>query len=319
MTLPSSKFSLRRKLVVALFLISAPCTLLAKETSKENRSALPWSTVFQGESKFQQIVAKAQKEQWRNRPLGEGTVLAARALLGTPYVNFTLEVDDRIEHPVVHLNAMDCWTFYENALALARLMKVQQPPYRPVDLLRMIELERYRNGRCDGTYLSRMHHLEEVFSDNQRRDLAENVTRALPGAERIKRHVTEMTDQWQSYRYLRHDPRLRKQMAKIEKKVSRLEVYHIPKDRVRQIEGLLKDGDICAITTYLPFQYTSHVGLIMRLRGRAYFMHATSSRDKGRCTVLDQPIATYLKESSMHAGVIICRPREIPPSIWLKK
>ncbi len=293
-----------------------PLGMFGAEAEKSKK--LPFSTVFQGETKFQAMVKKAQAERWQDRPLGQRTVLAARALLGTRYVNFTLEVDDHIENPVVNLNAMDCWTFYENALGFARMLREKPGPYRPDDLLRMVELERYRNGKCDGSYLSRMHHLEEVFADNERRGLAENITRRLPGAVRLRKEVTEMTEQWQSYRYLKANPGLLQPMAKIEKKVSSLPVHHVPKHRVREVEALLQDGDICAITTTLPFQYTCHVGLIMRLRGRAYFMHATSSRDKGRCTVMDKPITEYLRENPSHAGIVICRPQELPAKV-LKK
>lgn len=273
---------------------------------------LPMKTVFQGEEKFRAIVKKAESENWRARPIGERTSLAARSLLGTPYVNYTLEVHDRVENPVVNLNAMDCWTFYENALGIARMLAHKPAPYSPGDLIHMVEIERYRNGRCDGSYLSRMHHLEEVFYDNQRRGLAENLSPRLPGAERMRRQIQEMTVQWKSYRYLKNNPALLTPMAEIEKKVSALPVYHVPKDKVLSAERYLAEGDVCAITTHSPHQYTSHVGLIMRHQGRAHFVHATSSKDKGRRTIFDKPITDYLAENAKHAGMIICRPKDLP-------
>ena len=61
------------------------------------------------------------------------------------------------------------------------------------------------------------------------------------------------------------------------------------------------------------------VGLIVRPKGRAYFTHATSDRGKGRMTIIDRPISDYLKGSSKHAGIVICRPFDIPPSpLWKK-
>lgn len=280
---------------------------------------LPMSTVFQGESKFHAIVAKAERENWRNLPLGERTIRVAREMVGTPYVNYTLEVDDRIESPVVNLKGMDCWTYYENALAIARMLRYKPGPYKPVDMLHMVEVERYRNGVCTGNYLSRMHHLEEVFYDNQRRGYAVNITSRLPGAERLQRQIQEMTVQWKSYRYLRSNPSLIEPMGKIEAQVSKLPVYHIPKSKVRAIEGYLQNGDICAITTNWHSGYTSHVGLIVKLNNRAYFTHATSDRDKGRMTIIDRPITDYLNQSSKHAGIVICRPADLPPSpLWQK-
>ncbi len=280
---------------------------------------LPPGTVFKGESKFHAIVAKAGRQNWRKLPLGERTLMVAREMLGTPYVNYTLEVDDRIESPVVDFTGMDCWTFYENALAIARMIHYKPGPYRPQDMLHMIEIERYRNGVCNGSYLSRMHHLEEVFHDNQRRGLATNITPRLPGAERLRREIREMTVQWKNYRYLRSDPRLIEPMGRVEAWVSRLPVYHIPRSRVRAVEDHLQNGDICAITTQWHSGYTSHVGLIIRLKGRAYFMHATSDRSKGRKCIVDRPITDYLNDSTKHAGIIICRPHDLAPSpLWQK-
>ncbi len=280
---------------------------------------LPMGVVFQGESKFHAVIAKAERENWRALPIGERTVRVARELIGTPYVNYTLEVDDRIESPVVNLKGLDCWTYYENSLAIARMLRYKPGPYKANDMLKMVEIERYRNGICTGSYLSRMHHLEEVFADNQRRGYAQNITSRIPGAERLQREIREMTVQWKNYRYLKSNPSLIEPMGKIEAQVSKFPVYHVPKSKVRAAENYLKDGDVCAITTNDTFGYTSHVGLIVRLNKRAYFMHATSDRDKGRMTVIDRPITDYLSGASKHAGIIICRPNDVPPSpLWQK-
>lgn len=293
------------------------CALAQTPVPPLNPPRLPLSVVFQGESKFHAIVAKAERENWRKLPLSERTIRAAREMIGTPYVNYTLEVHDTIESPVVNFKGMDCWTYYENALAIARMLRYKPGPYKPQDMLQMIEIERYRKGICTGNYLSRMHHLEEVFHDNQRRGYATNITSRIPGAAKISREIREMTVQWKNYRYLRSNPSLIEPMGKIEAQVSNLPVYHVPKAHVRNAEKYLQNGDICAITSNGRFGYTTHVGLIIRLQDRAYFTHATSDRDKGRMVILDQPITDYLNESSKHAGMIICRPVDVPPSsLW---
>lgn len=280
---------------------------------------LPLSTVFKGEAKFQAIVAKAEREGWRKLPIGERTARVAREMVGTPYTSYSLEVDDKIESPVVNMSGMDCWTYYENALAISRMLAYKPGPYKPEDMLQMVELERYRDGRCTGNYLSRMHQLEEVFSDNQRRGYAVNITSRIPGAARLQREIHEMTVQWKNYRYLKNNPSLIEPMGRIEAQVSKLPVCHIPKEKVYDSEKYLQNGDICAITSTEKDEYTSHVGMIIRLNGRAYFTHATSDHDKGRMIIVDRPITDYLKGSSTHAGIIICRPFDIPPStLWLK-
>lgn len=275
---------------------------------------LPLSTVFNGDSKFYAIIAKAERENWRSLPIGDRTVHVARELTGSPYVNYSLEVDNHIESPVANLNAMDCWTFYENSLAISRLLNFKLGPYHPDEMLHMIEIERYRNGVCTGNYLSRMHQLEEVFYDNEQRGYSTNITPRLPGAVRLKRHINEMTKQWRNYRYLKNNPSLIAPMGKIEARVSKLPVYHIPKDKIRNVEGYLQNGDICAITSYDHDAYTSHVGLIVKINGRAYFTHATSDRNKGRMTIIDRPITDYVNGKSKHAGIIISRPFDLPSS-----
>lgn len=305
------------RLTLALAAGSQTAALAQKPVPPSVGPRLPLATVFQGDSKFQAIIAKAERENWRKLPLGERTVRIARELVGTPYTNYSLEVDDRIESPVANLKAMDCWTYYENSLALARMLRYQPAPYHAQDLLHMIEIERYRNGVCTGSYLSRMHHLEEVFHDNQRRGYATNITSSIPGAERLHRVIHEMTVQWKDYRYLRANPSLIAPMAKIEEQVSDLPVYHVPKTKVRNAEKYLQNGDICAITTAESGGYTSHVGMIVRVQDRAYFSHATSDRDKGRKVIIDRPITDYLNGAAKHAGIIICRPNELPPSpLW---
>ena len=303
--------------LLAVAALANSTALAQKAVPPPSSPRLPLATVFQGESKFHAIVAKAERENWRKLPLGERTIRVARELVGTPYVNYTLEVDDRTESPVANLKGMDCWTYYENSLALARMLRYKPAPYKPQDLLHMMEIERYRGGVCTGSYLSRMHHLEEVFHDNQRRGYATNITSRIPGAQRIQREIKEMTVQWKAYRYLRSNPSLIAPMGKIEAQVSDLPVYHVPKSKVRNAEKYLQNGDICAITTNDPGGYTSHVGLIIRLQDRAYFAHATSDTDKGRMTVIDRPIADYVNGASKHAGIIICRPNDVPQSpLW---
>ncbi len=306
-------------------LVAAACTLAVPALAQNamhsvtppSKPRLPMSVVFRGEAKFHALVAKAERENWRKLPLGERTMRVARELVGIPYVNFTLEVDDRIESPVVNFEGMDCWTFYETSLGFARMLTYKPAPYKPEDLLHMVEIERYRNGTCTGSYLSRMHHLEEVFHDNQRRGLAENITPRLPGSDRLQREIREMTVQWKSYRYLRNNRSLIEPMGRIEAQVSKLPVHHVPKANVRSIEKYLMNGDVCAITTNWKYGYTSHVGLILQVNGRAHFVHATSDRDKGRMTIIDKPITDYLNGNSKQAGIIICRPKDLPPSpLW---
>jgi len=273
-------------------------------------SQLPLSTTFKGTAKFNRLVAQAQEENWRALPIGERTARVGTALLGTPYVNYTLEIDDRIEAPSVNLNGVDCWTFYEISLAFARMIKHKPIGATPQDLLNWIEVERYRGGHCTGSYLSRMHFLEEVFADNSRRGLSTNPTQSLGGV-RIKRNITEMTSAWRDYRYLKANPSLLPGMAEIQRRVSALTVYYIPSSRVAATEKYLRSGDIIAIVSADKSGYTSHVGMAVKRPDGIHFMHATSQRSRGRKAILDDRISQYLKRSSDHIGIIVYRPFDV--------
>lgn len=271
---------------------------------------LPLSTVFKGKDKFDRLVAQAIRENWRALPIGERTATVGRALLGTPYVNYTLEIDDHIESPSVNFNGLDCWTFYEVSLAFARMLKVKDGDYRPEDLLALIELERYRDGHCTGSFLSRMHFLEEVFANNGARGLSINPTKEMGGVP-LHRNITEMTSAWRSYRYLRNNPGLLPDMAKIQERVSILPVYHIPRSKLAAAEKYIQTGDIIAITSRDKSGYTSHVGMAVRTPTGVRFMHATSRRSAGRKVILDGTIASYLDRSSDHIGIIVYRPLDV--------
>ena len=297
--------------VVAWILLSALSTpAIAAVLIPEYQPRLPFSTVFKGKDKFDKLVAQAMREDWRSLPIGERTAQVGKALLGTPYVNYTLEIDDRIESPSVNFNGMDCWTYYEISLAFARMLRVKESGYRSEDLLALIELERYRDGHCTGSYLSRMHFLEEVFANNGARGISVNPTSQMGGV-RLSRNITEMTAAWKSYRYLRTNPGLLPAMARIQDQVSALPVYHIPRNKVAAAERLIQTGDIIAITCADKSGYTSHVGIAVRKADGVHFMHATSRRDMGRKMILDGRISDYLKRSSDNYGIIVYRPLDI--------
>ena len=137
---------------------------------------LPLDTVFRGRTTFDRLVALAERENWRALPIGERTARVGLALAGTPYTGYTLEIDDRVESPSVNFFGLDCWTFFEISLGFARMLHAKEPPYEPADLLALVEMDRYRNGVCTGEYLSRLHFLEDLFYDNEKRGLLTNIT-----------------------------------------------------------------------------------------------------------------------------------------------
>jgi hypothetical protein len=274
-------------------------------------ASLPFSTVFKGEPIFDLLVRRAEQDGWRSRPLGERMVLVGKALLGTPYRSFTLEIDDHIEAPSVDFLGMDCWTFYEIALAFSRMLELKPSGYTPEDLLSMIELDRYRGGHCNGLFTSRLHFLEDWIYDNQRRGLVKNMTVSLGGVPMRGRYLNEMSKYWRSSRYLRNNPSLVPVIRNMEETVSSRPVYHIPRDRVAAIEPNIHSGDIICITGRGPEGFTEHVGIAYRDGvGVLHFMHA--SKDEHQ-VMIDVALHQYVYRYRKFAGIMVVRPLDLSP------
>ena len=268
--------------------------------------ALPVDTVFKGNPKFASLVAQA--DAWKSLPIGERTAAVGHALVGTPYKSFTLDIDDRVEAPSVNLTGLDCWTFFETSLAFARMLDEPKENWTPQTMLKYIEKDRYRGGNCDGSYLSRLHYLEDWFADNNQRGLVQDLTRTLGGV-RVNNVANEMTINWRGYRYMRNNPDLRTGIRQMEARVDNMTMYHIPKSKVAAIESKLKSGDIIGITTKDPGGIgTSHVGLAYRSSdGVLHFMHASSPRNYGK-VVVDSRLKDYLNRYKTDAGILVARP-----------
>jgi len=289
-----------------LLLFAAGLALVAPGAAQAENFGLPFETVFKGRERFNALIA--QGEKWKGLPIGERTATVGRALVGTPYKSYTLEIDDRIEAPSVNFNGLDCWTFFEVSLAFARMLDEPREQWTPQTFLKKIELDRYRGGECNGSYLARLHYLEDWLHDNDRRGLVKDLTRDLGGI-RGAHAAREMTVGWRGYRYMRNNPDLRRGIAQMEARVGSEPLYYIPKSKVPGIEGKLQTGDVIGICSHDGRLIgTSHVGLAYRTSdGVLRFMHASSPRNYGK-VVVDQRLSGYLNEFRSHAGILVARP-----------
>ncbi len=270
---------------------------------------LPMDVCFKGEERFYKLVEKLKPhaEHLRATPVGERLAYVARWLVGTPYKGFTLEIHDRIECPSCNFEALDCWTFFEAALAFARMAELPVEQWTPQSLIKYIELDRYWGGECTGSYLSRLHYLEDWLHDNARRGLIQDLTRTL-GGKGVPNSATEMTNNWKSYRYMRNNPELRAGIAKLEARLRKQPLIMIPKDQVPRIESQIKTGDIIGIISHDGRAFgTSHVGIALRKEGVLRFMHASAPSNHGK-VVIDSRLSDYLRKFSRHAGILVGRP-----------
>ena len=287
-------------LILVLGLVALPISLQASTKS------LPFSTVFKGTKQFNALVAQA--DAWKGLPIGERVAAVGRAMAGTRYKSYTLEIDDHVEAPSVNLSGLDCWTFFESALAFARMLDEPKENWTPETMLKYIELDRYRGGQCTGSYLSRLHYLEDWLHDNDRRGMVKDLTRELGGIP-ADHDAVEMSRGWRSYRYMRKNPDLRAGIAQMEARVASEPFYYIPKSQVAGIESKLQSGDIIGICAH-DGRYigTAHVGLACRSNdGVLHFMHASAPHNYNK-VVLDQRLSDYLYHFHSDAGIIVGRP-----------
>src|SRR5437899_11967974 len=237
---------------------------------------LPKRSVVKGQDRFEELVIRGKGENWKTLPIGERTAAVGQAMVGTPYRSFTLEIDNRVESPSVNFTVLDCWTFFETALAFARMLDEPETDWTPAQLLRYIEIDRYRHADCTGEYLSRLPYPEGCLSDNDRRGLVTDLTRSLGGVQ-VQHSAGEMTNGWRHYRYLVHNRGLLRPLAEMEAEVSSRPLYEIPKRRVAAVESRLRSGDIIGIVSRdgraTSLRATSHVRLALRTSdGTLHFM-----------------------------------------------
>jgi hypothetical protein len=293
---------LLRPLTAACLLL---CATLSTAQSKTATATLPFDTVFKGRKKFDALVAQADK--WKDLPIGQRVAEVGRALTGTPYKSYTLEIDNHIEAPSVNFIGLDCWTFFETSLAFARMLDEPKENWTPQTMLKYIELDRYRGGSCSG-YLSRLHYLEDWLRDNERRGLLSDRTRDLGGVS-APHDAVEMTRNWKGYRYMRNNPDLRAGIKSMEARVASEPFYYIPKSQVAAIEPRIQSGDVIAICSHDGRVIgTSHVGLAYRgSDGVLHFMHASAPHNYGK-VVVDQRLSDYLYHFRSDAGIMVGRP-----------
>ena len=227
------------------------------------------------------------RRNWRSLPIGQRTAAVGQALVGTRYKHFTLEIDNRIEAPSANLTGMDCWTFFEISLAFARMLDEPDSNWSPETMLHYIELDRYRDGECNGEYLSRLHYLEDWLYDNNRRGLVTDLTREL-GGKSVPHSAREMSQGWRHYRYLAANRALLGPLGRMEADVSSRPLYQIPESHVAKIEPKLQSGDIIGIVSRDRggLYSTSHVGLALRTSdGVLHFMHASAPNNYGKVVI----------------------------------
>lgn len=236
-------------------------------------------------------------------PMGDLVLKIGMNFLNTPYVAKTLD-KAKEEKLVVNLHQLDCTTFAENCLALAKTVKSGKPDSK--QFCSELEKIRYRDGKMDG-YASRLHYFCEWISDNESKHIVQSMAEKMGGKE-LPISLNYMSTHPQEYPQLINDPATTALIKAIEEKVSARKHFYIPASQFESIENQVKDGDIVTLTTNIPGIDVSHVGILFKKEGRVYLLHASSAIQK--VVVSTEPFAQYLAKSKKTTGVMIARPVE---------
>jgi len=251
-------------------------------------------------SKFQLAVNKNLAE----KPMGDIIVEVGKSFIGTDYLSHGLEKDGD-EQLVINLTGLDCTTFLENSLVLARCIKNSKTSFE--DYMNELQLIRYRDGVID-QYPSRLHYFADWIYDNAKKGIVDNVTEEI-GGKKIKFKLDFMSTHPESYKHLRDNPDFIPIIKKQEKEISCREYYFIPKEELKSKEQLINNGDLIAITTTVEGLDIGHIGIAVNMDdGKIHLLHAPTENTKVQIT--EQPLSDYLMKYKRHSGVIVLRAAE---------
>ncbi len=269
------------------------------------------SGIVKNEKTLLKIEKRAKAERWENLPIGEVIGKVAKELEGTPYVANTLDESADEEVPLVDMNALDCVTFFETSMDLARAIKKKH--VSKTALLNEIRYTRYRDGNV-GDYTTRLHYTTDWLVDNEAKHVVQ-ILADLPGAEPFKQKVDFMTTHPSSYKQLAAHPEFIEKLKSFEANINKRSLKFIPVEKVSAIEPLLKTGDIIGLCTNIKGLDITHTGIIYRdIDGKPHFMDASSRKSTMKVVIEPLPIGEMLtqnqKRSATLTGIMVARPLE---------
>ncbi|HVN47716.1 MAG TPA: N-acetylmuramoyl-L-alanine amidase-like domain-containing protein [Bacteroidota bacterium] len=264
------------------------------------QSADPNEIIFKQKMKF------AVSLKLQEKPMGEVMTQIGKSFLGTKYTAHTIEASGE-EHLIVDLQTVDCVTFYENTLVLARCIKQGLTTFG--DFKKELQFVRYRSGVIDG-YPSRLHYTSDYFYDNEKKGVLKDITHEIGGVP-YRKTIDFMSTHADVYPKLKEFPDDVKKMRAFEDSINYRKLYHIPKANIKAIASKIHDGDIIAITTTNNGLDCKHTGIAVWVDGTLRLMHAPLPGSQVQIT--SYPLWEYLSRVKDDAGIMVARPMEIAP------
>lgn len=287
-----------------LFLFSLFFLIQACAQNRKTETSSPTTEISYTEKDaeiFADILSKYKDES--DKPIATLIPELGKYFLGQEYVAHTLEVNEE-EKLIVNLRELDCTTYAENLLALARTIKSENQSFE--QFAKEIEKIRYRDGKRD-EYPSRLHYFSDWIYNNKENDLV--TTPADSFGNPFPNKVSFMSNNPDSYKHLKNNPDYVSVIEQQEKEINEKSYFFIPKENIAEYEHLLKEGDIIGLTTSISGLDVAHVGVLVEQDGKLHLLHASQSKLK--VEISDEPISSFLKPESKNTGIMIARPVEI--------
>ena len=245
--------------------------------------------------------------------IGDLVARIGETFVGTPYAPYTLEAPGE-EGLVIELEELDCVTFVENVLALARFVQTAPNDLNLADVggrerdvfSGILEDIRYRGGELD-EYPSRLHYFSEWISDNDAMGLMRDVSQELGGVADDE-PIDFMTTHSDAYRQLGEDPAFLTELKMVEARLNSEPRYYIPEDRIAGVEEGIQDGDIIAATSTVAGLDIAHTGIALWRDGRLHLLHAPLVG--GVVQISEAPLAERIQRIRGQDGVMVARPLE---------
>ena len=233
-------------------------------------------------------------------PVQDLIVNAGMFLLNSTYAEHTLEHEP--EMAVINLREMDCTTFIENCIALARTLKSEKQNIEQF-ASELINI-RYRNGIVVD-YTSRLHYFSDWIYENNKNGHLKDISKDINSTP-LTLELDFMSTHPESYKQLR-DTALLNVIAAQEKEISARKMFYIPKNNLVNVEDKLNSGDVIAITTNINGLDVSHTALVMWVNNRVHILHASSVA--GKVVISDETLEDYLNNNRLSTGIIVARPQ----------
>lgn len=235
---------------------------------------------------------------------GKRVEAIGRKFLDTPYVAHTLEVEPgNNEILTVNIDELDCTTYVETVLAMARTVGEGRSSWR--DFLYNLENLRYRNGEMND-YASRLHYIADWVINNSYRGNIKDATPMFPKVSYTTKSINFMSANRDKYPALA-DSVQHEKILDIENGY-RNHRYPFVKTLDLNDKGTkaaFRSGDVVALTTNLKNLDVTHLGIVVIIDGEPYLMHASSSL--GKVTITTVPLAEFMRRNRSLTGVRVLR------------